>query len=274
MKIDLEKCIGCGNCVKDCVSELLEVHNGTVNIKNGYCIECGHCVAICPTGAARLPQYPTDDILEYDPLTFGISSEILMNFMKFRRSVRQFAISQEVEQEKIYKIIEAGRYAPTAANQQKKRYIVLKAQRENVARIAVEVLYQAALCMGEDDQLKSVRQYKDKWINMYQNFTEKGEDQLFYHAPCVILTVSSARNNTGDLDAGLASAYMELMANALGLGVCYVGFFAWAVEFEPTLREMLGLKASERLISTMAVGYPSAKYLRTVGRKEALITDL
>ena len=55
--IDKEKCIGCGKCVKDCVSEKLGLIDGKAVFKYERCIQCGHCFAICPipvSGAGRV----------------------------------------------------------------------------------------------------------------------------------------------------------------------------------------------------------------------------
>ena len=42
IKIDLEKCTGCGNCVSACPFGLLEVVDDKVQIKEG-CTLCGAC---------------------------------------------------------------------------------------------------------------------------------------------------------------------------------------------------------------------------------------
>ena len=49
-KVDIEKCIGCGLCIKDCFVKDIELIDNKANIKNERCMKCGHCVAICPKG--------------------------------------------------------------------------------------------------------------------------------------------------------------------------------------------------------------------------------
>ncbi len=52
--IDAEKCIGCGKCVRMCLSDNLEVKDKKVRETGKGCIGCGHCVSSCPRGALQL----------------------------------------------------------------------------------------------------------------------------------------------------------------------------------------------------------------------------
>ena len=61
IKIDLEKCIGCGMCSADCLAMNIEIKDGKASIKK-ECIQCGHCVAICPVGAVSIPEYEMEDV--------------------------------------------------------------------------------------------------------------------------------------------------------------------------------------------------------------------
>ena len=56
IQINQELCIGCGQCVKDCISHRLSLENGKAAISK-ECIYCGHCTAICPVGAVSNPDY-------------------------------------------------------------------------------------------------------------------------------------------------------------------------------------------------------------------------
>ncbi len=54
LRIDADKCIGCGKCVKMCLADNLEVIDKKVHEKGTGCIKCGHCVSSCPKGAIEL----------------------------------------------------------------------------------------------------------------------------------------------------------------------------------------------------------------------------
>ena len=53
IKIDLEKCIGCGNCVPICPFLILELKGEKVEAKPG-CTSCGACKDVCPVGAITI----------------------------------------------------------------------------------------------------------------------------------------------------------------------------------------------------------------------------
>ncbi len=53
IEIAEEDCIGCGECVKKCFIEALEVQDGKVKM-NEYCTLCGRCAGVCPENAIKL----------------------------------------------------------------------------------------------------------------------------------------------------------------------------------------------------------------------------
>ena len=113
--IDETKCVGCSLCVKDCPNSYLYLENKKAHTHESGCIECGHCYAVCPQGAIRMANYackeePVVSVTELD-------SDTILQAMRSRRSMRHFT-NQPVEEGKLQKILEAGRYAPTGANAQ------------------------------------------------------------------------------------------------------------------------------------------------------------
>jgi ferredoxin len=53
IKVDKEKCTGCGDCVDVCPVEAISVEKGKVVI-NEECVECGACVSTCKNEALSL----------------------------------------------------------------------------------------------------------------------------------------------------------------------------------------------------------------------------
>lgn len=248
--IDQQRCTGCGLCVSDCVAKNLYLIDGRAAYKSSVCMECGHCFAICPAEAIDMPEYDTVDCRELGSLA-EIDSDKLLLAMKSRRSIRQFR-DEPVEEEKLLKVIEAGRYAPTAKNSQDISYIVLQdslAQMETAAGTLFQRLQKKAGALSAP--------LKDVVID--EHFFFKG-------GKAAILTVSQS-----PLDAGLASSYMELMAESLGLGVLYSGFFVAAVRLGKEIRQELGLDKEEQVVSCLVLGYPDVGYQRIVPRRPAKI---
>jgi len=252
--IDKEKCIGCGLCVSDCVSHAVALCDGKAEIVRD-CIKCGHCIAICPNAAVSTDELDMGEVFEISDCT-RLSPEELMLAIKTRRSVRKFK-KIPVESEKIDKIIEAGRFTATAENRMDVHYAVL--QGNSVPEYEEEVLkkYRSAAKLAKATE---------KFIRLKTSIlsADMSEGFLFYHAPAVIMVISKT-----DWDANLAAQNMELMAEALGLGVTYIGLYSVVANFMPRLRKKLGIGRREKLVQTLAVGYPDVKYRRTVPRRKA-----
>jgi len=51
VKIDKEKCTGCGSCVEACPVEAITLDNEKAIVDEESCIDCGSCVDECPSEA-------------------------------------------------------------------------------------------------------------------------------------------------------------------------------------------------------------------------------
>ncbi|MGL5615895.1 MAG: nitroreductase family protein [Sarcina sp.] len=271
MIVNKDKCIGCTLCKQDCIVSDIEMVDGKSHIKNETCIKCGHCIAICPVKAISSDdekEYSMDDVKEYNKETFDIDSENLMNFMKFRRSVRLFK-KDEIEEEKIEKILEAGKFTQTGSNEQDVSYVVVKDKVQELRKMVLETLNATAdSLMADKNTPKNILVYANMWKKMYNEFLEnpEGEDKLFFKAP-LLIAVKARRVVNG----ALAASKMELMTDALGLGTYFSGFLERAVAFNPKIKEFLQIGEGEELVACMVIGYPRVKYKRTVPRKDVKI---
>lgn len=55
LRMDSEKCIGCGMCLEVCPRAVFRMTNGTAEIANrDACIECGACSRNCPVEALNV----------------------------------------------------------------------------------------------------------------------------------------------------------------------------------------------------------------------------
>lgn len=274
MLVNKEKCVGCGLCIRDCLRNTIFMRDGKAEIDVSGCIKCGHCIAVCPQDAVTLgsvenAKWNSDE----SGLDRGSApdAEAFLDFLKFRRSIRQYK-KQEIESEKMEAIIEAGRYSPTAGNRQQNRFIILKENVEQVREASVKVLKDAAEDHTIDLGTREI--YRKSWARMYDDYTAGRRDRMFFDAPAVILIVSDESNHYAEIDGGIAASRMELQANALGLGVCYIGFLNTAMEFDGRIKELAGLKEGEKLAVAFVTGYPDVEYQRPAPRKPANVRKL
>jgi len=53
MLVNLDKCLGCGACVKVCPRGAIQLLNGVARINSVLCTECGICARVCPNDAIQ-----------------------------------------------------------------------------------------------------------------------------------------------------------------------------------------------------------------------------
>ncbi|MCS6957642.1 MAG: nitroreductase family protein [Aquificaceae bacterium] len=157
--------------------------------------------------------------------------------LKKRRSVRSYH-NRPVEREKLIKIMEAVRSAPSAGNLQAYEVVLVldEVKRTEVARWALNQWFIAeapAVFVFFANPQRSASKYGKRGAELY----------------CL-------------QDATIACAYAQLSAVALGLGTCWVGAFE-----EAGLKACLSVPASWKPVSILTVGYPAEEPFPTPRRE-------
>lgn len=270
MVVNKERCIGCVLCVKDCFPKDIEIREGKAEIHNLTCIGCGHCIAVCPRNAVSSPDLDMSMVKEYDPKVFSLEADNLLNFIKFRRTVRQFK-SQEVPKDLVLKIIEAGRFTQTGSNSQDVSYTVVQEKLNELRELTLGTLKNIGEAIVKDTKEAGNPRlrYAGMWVKMLEDYHKNPmeNDRLFFNAPSVIVISSGSAVN-----AALAASNMELMTNALGLGTFFSGFTVLAAQHNPAINQLLDIKEGKQAALCMIIGYPDITYYRTVPRKDADIS--
>lgn len=211
---------------------------------------CGHCFAICPQNAVAISGF--DDEPEAVAIGRRVDSDTLLYQLKARRSMRHFT-EEDVSIDDIMQIIEAGRYTPTGSNKQDVSYVVLKDEIAEYERIALAFLRKA-------------KKVLDVFSSRFRGI-EIDDDFLFKKAPVAIVIKSSSIT-----DGALAASSMELMAQSMGLGVLYSGFFTKAAQSSGALKKKLGVASGEKVALTLVIGHPAMEYQRTAPKEKPAIT--
>lgn len=251
--IDKEKCIGCFKCRDDCVSYKIKAEGNKAVFVGDTCLECGHCFAVCPTGAVSMLSYNTDECNEiYDIGNFDSDKFLLA--LKSRRSIRKYK-DTDISDKDIKKILEAGRYAPTGTNSQDFYFTVIKEKLPELEKKAVDIFKKAKKGASAFSKYLAGIDIDDK-------FFSKG-------APAAIIISGKSKTN-----ACIAATYMELMAENLGLGVLYSGFFLSAAKLSPKIKKTIAVPGEYTPHVCLFIGHPDVTYLRSVPRKEIKVNHI
>ena len=145
--------------------------------------------------------------------------------IKQRRSVRAYR-STPVEQEKLARVLEAARLAPTAANRQPIQLYVIR--KKELRRRLMEA-------------------YSQQWF----------ADAPIIICACARPSEAWARmdgKSYADVDTTIAMDHLILAATAEGLGTCWIGAFN-----PERLREVLGIPTELEPVALTPLGYPAAE---------------
>ncbi len=284
ISIDESRCNLCGLCVPVCVRRILAKGEKSVRVTDpSICLACGHCKAVCPTDAPQLAGM-NEQFQTAPPKNEIPRAGDLFRFFRRRRSLRVYR-AEPVEKEKLKMLIEAGRYAPTGANRQACEYTLVTGRNmlDQVCALAIQGLQEQGMKIKEAvDQYRKEKKPLPEDLNSEQYFPavweriankwKEGTDQLLHHAPALILIhIKENAATTPELDAGIAATQMVLLAEALGLGTCFIAFLVRTLQDSKELQTLLKIPKDHRVYMAFTVGYPAVKYLRFVGRRSARV---
>lgn len=147
----------------------------------------------------------------------------VIDAIKKRKSVRNF-LKEPVENEKLLKILDAARLAPSAFNLQEWRFVVVRTNQTK------EILIKKAKIPAfiTDAPIVLIACAKPESCVMH------------YGQPCYPVNVA------------IALDHITLAAVEYGLGSCWIGIYD-----EEKVKEILGIPENVRVIAVMPIGYPS-----------------
>lgn len=253
--VDVEECIGCGQCKSVCIRDNIEIDEVAYETGSN-CFECGHCMAICPTKAVTLKIFKGREnrIVEYNPNEIPVDYGDLLTFLKQRRSMRWFK-KKKIDKDTFNKIFEGAYYSPSAQNEQDVEFVVLDKRLNDFMKHVYDII---KVEEGEFFRIKEFGDYlKDNSTKQYHPLLWSGHQ--------LILTFSSDKTS-----AVIANTRMELLAYSLGLGGFYSLFILKAdeIDHEKLMEFFPGIDKDKHMYSAFIIGYPKKRFRRTVPHRE------
>lgn len=249
--VNVDLCKRDGACVAACPSGALRIAgNGSPEEAPGSnCILCGHCVAVCPNAALAHSGLPDEAIL---PVPEGLPTPAALDgLLLSRRSVREFK-DQPIGQETLESLLDLARRAPTAVNSQKLHWIV--------AGDAATVRALSAEAMNW------VRTSGMNWSSFLES-RDEGYDFIMRGAPAAVVACTPADYDWGAVDCTIALTFLELAAEARGLGVCWAGFLTRVARVHAPLCQALSVPEGYVVHGALMLGERKYTYRRVPPRK-------
>jgi nitroreductase/NAD-dependent dihydropyrimidine dehydrogenase PreA subunit len=269
--IDRDKCKKDEFCIRECPATIIRFSDDDgfpelIERGEERCIRCGHCVAVCPHGALSHADVPIESSPEIRS-EFNINEAQAEQFLRSRRSVRVFK-DKPVEKEKIQRLIEIARYAPTGGNSQMIEWTVITdtSRLKKITRMTADWVRQ----LVKDPKVVAAAPY----LPMIVMAWDAGFDSVLRNAPAIVVASAAGEIMTGQVDLTIALTYLDLAAPALGLGACWAGLLQGALTASPSLKAEAGMPVDHPHHYPMMLGYNDIKYFRVPERKAPKIVYL
>jgi nitroreductase/NAD-dependent dihydropyrimidine dehydrogenase PreA subunit len=301
MRVDRDKCTKCGLCIQNCPFRVWEAgEDGYPRQRQDYeCFSCYNCMVACQKGALSIVDpYHVDEgfyATQPHPLPFKLPISprdakgnpdewnAIERAVFNRRSVRNFR-DRPVPETLIRRVLEAGRFAPSAGNCQPWKFIVVtdKALIDEMNQAAYNVLNMMYLMYRNDSLVQNLAAayeadpnpglYDPRIILGGLGAIARRYGPVFLNAPVVILIAGDTRAISGpEINIGICGQNMNLVANSLGIRACWVGF-AQVINMVPPLLDKLGVHDPWKISTSMVLGYPKFKQDGVVPREFRPIT--
>lgn len=172
-----------------------------------------------------------------------------------RRSIRAYQ-QQQIKEDELQAILEAGRFAPSAINEQPWHFTVV--QNKEMLNKINEACRIAILKSGNP------------------RFAERAKDEnfsIFYNAPTLIIISGEEKTIAPQIDCALAMENLFLAAESMGIGSCWIHAVINLLQAPEAkdLKKELGIPDTHITYSAGSFGY-KAMEATAADRKENTVT--
>lgn len=210
------------------------------------CIDCGHCQGICSVEAITM-----NDVLEtLRDVEKNVSYDDLKNLVESNRSIRIFK-DEEVNKSEIEEILRILDYSASAKNEQPVKWIVVSGK-EKVQEIS-------DLCTKNLPPEHPLHMY----IETFRN-------PITVSATHLLIAYADEEFHKGHDDCIIKLTLASLLMHSKDVGSCFLGFLDEFINSDPSFKERLGLKSTEKVYGALGFGYNNNEvYKKIPTRKQA-----
>ncbi len=289
IKVDKEKCVGCGSCIELCPYKALRMHEQKADYFLEACFLCGHCEAVCPVGAVQmatgLSALNLANVVESQSVKTLSSLETadLVSLMRSRRSCRRYK-KENVSMSILEDLVKIGTTAPSGTNSQGWNFTILPTRDEvlvlggrvakyfkKLNRQAESVLLRTIIkYVGGDSLGRYYRNHYPSVSEALREWEDDGVDRLFHGAPATLLVTGKLSSSCPAEDALLATQNILLAAHSMGLGSCLIGFAVEAMRRDLAIMKKMDIPDGEQIYSVIALGIPVFEFKRPARRRAVL----
>ena len=281
IKIDIDNCTKCKECVKDCVANLFYFEQDQLQMVETFeerCIECGHCEAVCPVNVIRLKHHKEEELENSSAREKIPTYDKFLNLVLKRRSIRRFK-EKPIPKELIEKLLKVGRYSPTGGNSENVYFTVVQ-DRSTVTAISRHITERLTTLVNalEDPKGRDLLKKSRSEVEISQvlenlpsikrklNIIAKGIDFWCWNGELIIIHGDKVEGGISSNNA-LAAAHIMLAAETLGLGACSLGYLTGFVNQYEVIRDLIKIPSNHTVGYCLTMGYPDVKYKRIPARK-------
>jgi nitroreductase len=185
----------------------------------------------------------------------------LIELIRTRRSIRKYK-PDDVPDELIKKILEAGRWAPSGENAQPWRFIVVR-DREHIRQMGEYAgwgsrrRFTAEFATGHmQHRFEGLKDPAEK-EKAFRKLISGDVSRFMIGAPVVIVVCAKLAVWDVPYDCFAAIENMLLMAHSLGLGTCVVVAPVSDMRDDEKMMELLKVPTGYKIITPIAIGYPN-----------------
>lgn len=257
-----------GLCAAVCPLRLIDHSQGEypapIVDADDMCIRCGHCVTVCSTGSIQHRDISATDCTDIRKELL-VSAEQCEQLLRQRRSVRVYQ-DKPVPRERLAKLIDIARYAPSGHNSQSAQWLVIDS-REELRKLS-GIIADWMRWMLTNMTNFAFSMHMDRALEGW----EQGCDIFLRDAPALVIAHADKNDRFAQSTCTIALTYLELAASSMNLGGCWAGYFNAAASTFPPIMAALSLPEGHQSIGAMMIGFPKFHYKSLPPRKLPVVT--